>query len=120
MVEASSRIPGWATITALRAPDPHSYNLADPVEVVFDFQPDDPRARDRYTMAVVGDHGHLLTVGAGANPSRRWVVRMGMTPGSRHRCMRRELLHGVGTPVVFEFPEIDAAALAAAFQEGGA
>jgi hypothetical protein len=104
----------------LRDPGPYSYNLVDGVEVVFNFEPDDPRARDRYTQPSVSDRGQLLTVGAGANPPRRWVRAMGLTPGSRHRCVRLELLRGVGTPVVFEFPEIDRAALSAVFQEGGA
>jgi hypothetical protein len=44
---------------------------------------------------------------------------MGFTPGSRHRCLRRELRRGVSTPVLFEFPEIDDAAVAAAFADGG-
>lgn len=114
-----STVPGWATITALREPDALAYNLGDAVEIVFNFEPDDPAARDAYTMPAVGDRGHLLTVGAGANPPRSWATRMGFTPGSRHRCLRRELLQGVSTPVVFEFPDIDDAALAAAYQEGG-
>ena len=114
-----STVPGWATITALREPDAQAYNLGDAVEIVFDFEPDDPAARDAYTMPTVGDRGHLLTVGAGANPPRSWAARMGFTPGSRHRCLRRELLQGVSTPVVFEFPDIDDAALATAYQEGG-
>lgn len=121
MVSADSeRFPGWATVTALRDPGPDSHNLADAVEVMFDFEPDNPRARERYTQSSVADRGQLLAVGAGANPPRRWARVMGLTPGTRHRCVRRELQRGVGTPVVFEFPEIDHAALVAAFEEGGA
>ena len=112
-------IPGWATVTALREPDPLAYNLGDAVEIVFDFVPDDPGAGGRYLLPDVPDHGQVLTVGAGANPPRSWAEQMGFTPGSRHRCLRRELRRGVGTPVFFEFPEIDDAASAAAFAEGG-
>lgn len=110
---------GWATVTSVRTPDPHAYNLRDAVEVVFDFQPDESGALDHQTVPGPQDRGLLLTVGGGANPPRRWALRMGFTPGSRHRCLRRELRSGVGPPVVFEFPEVDDAALAAAFEEGG-
>lgn len=109
---------GWATITALNEPDPHAYNLDDAVEVVFDFEPDErPHPPDAGTLPA--DRGQVLTVGAGANPPRSWAERMGFTPGSRHRCLRRELRRGTSTPVIFEFPEIDDAAAAAAFAEGG-
>lgn len=120
--DAYATATGWATVTSLRTPDPLAYNLHDAVEVVFDFEPDEPdepEGRDHAVAPRPTDRGQVLTVGGGANPPRRWVLRMGFTPGSRHRCLRRELKRGVGTPVVFEFPEIDDAALAAAFEEGG-
>jgi hypothetical protein len=117
--DAYSVIPGWATVTELREPDALAYNLGDGAEIVFDFAPDDPAASERYLLPGVADQGQVLSVGAGANPPRRWAVRMGFTPGSRHRCLRRELRRGVGTPVIFEFPEIDDAAVVAAFAEGG-
>ena len=117
--EAYATTTGWATVTSVRTPDPHAYNLQDAVEVVFDFEPDQSRARDHEAVPGPKDRGRLLTVGGGANPPRRWALRMGLTPGSRHRCLRRELTRGVGTPVVFEFPDVDDTALAAAFEEGG-
>jgi hypothetical protein len=117
--EAYSVIPGWATVTTLREPDALAYNLGDAVKIVFDFVPDDPAAGERYLHPGVADQGQVLTVGAGANPPRSWAVQMGFTPGSRHRCLRRELRRGVSTPVLFEFPEIDDAAVAAAFADGG-
>jgi hypothetical protein len=117
--EVYSVIPGWATVTALREPDPLAYNLSNAVEILFDFVPDDPAAAERYLLPHVADQGQVLRVGAGANPPRRWAEQMGFTPASRHRCLRRELRRGVGTPVLFEFPEIVDAAVAAAFAEGG-
>lgn len=117
--DAYTAIPGWATVTALRKPDALAYNLGEAVEIRFDFAPEGPPLGGRYLFPGVADQGQVLTVGAGANPPRAWAERMGFTPGSRHRCLRRELRRGVGPPVVFEFPEIDDAAVTAALEEGG-
>jgi hypothetical protein len=101
-----SVIPGWATIVEVREPDARAYNLQDAVAVVFDFEPDEESARAGYAFPQVADAGQFLTVGAGANPTRAWASRMGLVPGSRHRCFRRELRRGTTTPVVFDFPDV--------------
>lgn len=98
---------GWATVTAHRTPDPHAYNCKDPVEVHFDFKPDDSAATDRYRFPEVVDTDQILTVGGGANPSLPWVEEMGLVPGSQHRCERLELEAGVGPPVLYQFPDIE-------------
>ncbi len=116
---AYSDIPGWATVVEVRDADRHAYNLPDAVEVVFDFEPDEPGVRGRYQFPEVDDAGQRLTVGSGANPPRRWAAQMGLRPGSRHRCVRRELLRGVSTPVIFDFPEIDRTATGPAYREEG-
>ena len=119
---AYATAPGWATITALREPDPHSYSIGDAVEIVFDFEPDerhDPAGWEGTAGDAGEDRGQVLTIGAGANPPRRWAERRGLLPGTRHRCLRRTLRRGVGPPVLFEFPDIDDAAVMAAFEEGG-
>jgi hypothetical protein len=116
--EPYSSIPGWATVVEVRDADPHAYNLPDAVEVVFDFEPDEPGARQRYEFPEAGDAGQRLTVGSGANPPRRWAAQMGLRPGSRHRCVRRERRHGVSTPVIFDFPDVDTTTEGGAYQEG--
>ena len=109
-VEPYSSIPGWAVVTGVRDADPAEYNLEDAMAVVFDFAPDDVDARAGYLFPGAPDTGQRLTVGPGANPPRWWVHASGLVPGSRHRCVRRELLRGVSTPVVFEFPDLDTSA----------
>lgn len=105
--DSYSTITGWVTIVAHCTPDAHAYNSPDPVEIRFDFQPDDPSAADQYRFPDVADADQRLTVGAGANPSRSWVDDKGLEPGSRHRCTRRELRSGVGPPVLFHFPDLE-------------
>jgi hypothetical protein len=107
--EGYSAVEGRATITAHRLPDPLAYNEPDPIEVCFSFEPDDPTAVGRYRFPEVEDHDQRLTVGGGANPSRQWVVDKGLTVGSTLRCVRRELVTGVGPPVLFVFPALPGA-----------
>lgn len=100
-------VKGQAKITKIMAANPAGYNCKDGVEVYFSFTPDDPAAVKRYLFPGKSDQGQRLTVGAGMNPPKSWVDSKGLTVGSAHRCIRKELIQGTCTPVLFEFPEID-------------
>ena len=104
--------PGTATILAVRDADPELYNCDnDPVEVLYEFAPDDPNAEPHpeipwgYTV----EDGWHLTIGGGASPPREWVESESLTVGSQHRCIRRHLTHptAMPSPVTFFFPDLD-------------
>lgn len=100
-------IPGRAAITWISVADATAYNCRDGVEVHFTFEPDDPDAVKGYRFPEQADQEKRLTVGAGMNPSRDWVMHKGLAVGSTHRCIRREIIQGTCSPVVFAFPDID-------------
>jgi hypothetical protein len=100
-------VTGHAKITKVMTANPDGYNCKDAVEVYFTFTPDDPAAVKSYLFPDKSDQDRPLTVGAGMNPSKSWVESKGLTVGSPHRCIRKELTQGTCAPVLFEFPEID-------------
>ena len=105
---AYAEIPGVATIVSVRQADPSLYNCRnDPVEVVFDFVPDDPKAPDRYRFPAWADTGQHLTVPGGANPARQWTLNEGLTAGTQHACVRSEITAGTCTPVIFTLSDVD-------------
>jgi len=94
--------PGTSTIVAVEAPDPSLLNCSNnPVEVVFDFLPDDPANEH---LAATGER---LTIGEGVNPPRAWVEGEGLMVGSQHPCVRRDMVSGTCTPLLFEFPDVN-------------
>ncbi len=101
------QIPGTATITQVSEADPAAYSCKSGVTVLFSFKPEDPLAVKNYLFPQNSDDRQRLTVGAGMNPSRRWAEKKGLTVGSTHRCVRKEITKGACTPVLFVFPEID-------------
>ncbi|MDY6839415.1 MAG: hypothetical protein SWH78_15730 [Thermodesulfobacteriota bacterium] len=100
-------IPGIARIVSITTPASNDNNCNNAVEVTFDFTPDDPAAADTYLFPNWSDTGQHLTVGDGKNPPKEWVLAQGLTPSSKHRCVRSEITDGACTPVVFSFPDID-------------
>jgi hypothetical protein len=76
------------------------------VRILFDFNPDDPSARSRYRFPTWPDQQSSLTIQGGMNPSRQWASRHKVAPGKTFRCIRREMVFGACTPVIFEFPEL--------------
>jgi hypothetical protein len=93
---------GVATIVALETPEPDVLNCPnDPVEVIFDYQPDDPASRD------LGATGLRLTISEGVNPPREWVESEGLTVGSQHVCIRRDIASGTCSPLLFDFADVD-------------
>ena len=94
-------IPGTAKITAIK-PAGAGYNCPrNPVEVLFDFMPVDPKlscrnAQDRH-----------FQIGAGMNPSMDFVEKRGLKVGQTLRCIRKEIVRGTCSPLGFDFPDVD-------------
>ena len=100
--------PGVAIIAAIEEPLPDEYNCPNnPVKVVFDFVPDDPDAAADYRYPDRSDSGNRLTVSGGANPSSEWVQAEGLVVESAYPAVRKEIVRGTCTPVIFEFTELD-------------
>jgi len=94
---------GRATILSLNKAHPGDNNCEkNPVEVAFDFTPDDPLRANART-----DKNKRLTVGDGRNPPREYVIGKGLAIGTTHRCIRKSITKGTCTPLLFEFPSID-------------
>jgi len=94
--------PGMATIVSVESAPTNALNCTNnPVEVIFDFQPDEPA---RVNLAATG---HTFTIGEGVNPPLSWVQAEGLTPGTQHACIRRDITKGTCTPVLYQFPDVD-------------
>jgi antitoxin component YwqK of YwqJK toxin-antitoxin module len=94
-------IPGTARITAIK-PAGAGYNCPrNPVEVLFDFTPDDPKRSSKCV------HDRHLTIGAGMNPSLDFVENRGLKVGQPLRCIRKEIITGTCTPTGFDFPDVN-------------
>ena len=103
-----AEIPGTATIISMGPPTGAVANCGnDPVEVRFDFTPNDANARDAYRCPHSSDNNRQLLVGEGKNPPRSYMESKGITVGSTHKCIRMEITEGTCTPVLFEFSKID-------------
>ena len=100
-------IDGYATVIEVKNAPADAYNCRDAVEVIFTFLPDDPSAADSYRFADYTDTHRRFTLGAGMNPPRQWAQHNGLVPGSRHRCLRKEIVSGTCVPVTYVFPDID-------------
>lgn len=100
-------IKGHATVIKVKDAPADAYNCRDAVEVIYTFRPDDPSAANSNRFADSPDAHQRFTVGAGMNPPRQWAQRKGLVPGSRHRCIRKEIVTGTCVPVAYVFPDID-------------
>jgi len=101
-------ISGTATVISIVDANDDAYNCDnEPVEVLFDFVPDDPDATNDYLFPDISDSGQYLTIGSGQNPPRNYMNDKGIIVGSSHNCVRKEILNGACTPVLFQFQEID-------------
>jgi hypothetical protein len=102
-----SDIVGKAKIIRLGSPAPNQYNCKDPVEIIFNFVPDDPIGPYNYLIPDWPDNGQKVTIVGGANPNRGWALSQMLIEGSTHRCVRREKRYGCCTPVIFDFLDLD-------------
>lgn len=104
--------PGKALVTAVGAPDPDEANcINQPRVVLFDFVPDKPVKSWRFPNW--GLKGQRLQVAGGFNPSAKWLRGQGIKVGTELTCIRREIVKGTCTPVVWDFPELAMSAAAA-------
>lgn len=98
-----TRTQGQATIVSLNSANPSSNNCNNnPVEVVFDFAPDNPANANN-----VMDKNRVLTVGDGKNPPLNYVLGKGLSIGSIHPCIKQNIASGTCTPVIFTFTDVD-------------
>jgi hypothetical protein len=97
--------PGTATVVSV-SPDTSTGKRCDSsVIVVYDFSPSTPGAPSSYRFPMWPDTGRTLEIVE--SPPLGWTVKEGLTVGSKHRCIRTEIISGTCAPLVFEFPDID-------------
>ncbi|MDF1544558.1 MAG: hypothetical protein P1R58_05590 [bacterium] len=99
--------PGTARVISISTAPSGSGSCVDGVMVEFDFVPDDPSAPLFYYYPGWPDNGQFLTVGDGKHPNADWALLQGLTVDSVHPCLRREIIQGTCTPVLFEFLDVD-------------
>jgi hypothetical protein len=102
--------PGTATIVSVTPDISAGRPCSSSVNIVYDFTPDDPDARDRYLFPARPDTGRIFRVGTSVlddSPPLQWTEREGLTAGSEHPCIRLEIVKGTCNPVVFEFTGLD-------------
>ena len=100
-------ISGTATIRSV-TPDIETRDACpNTVTIIYDFAPDDPSDVDDYRIPEWPDTGRVFTLPNGWNLPDDWAEKEGMTPGSEHICIRREITRGACTPVIFEFPDLN-------------
>ena len=95
---------GTITVVSTDPADPGGNNCRDAVEVVFDFE---SAGTAGYVFPEWPDEGNRITVGDGKNPPAPWVTEKGLVPGSVHAAIRREIVIGTCTPVLFELTDLE-------------
>jgi hypothetical protein len=99
--------PGSAFITSIVQDTRQTRLCENGVVITFNFIPADLSAPDRYLIPTWPDVNRIFTVGDGASPPLNWATSQGLMVGSEHECVRREIVCGTCTPVIFKFPDID-------------
>ena len=101
-------IPGIAEIVSISQPDKGENNcLNDPVKITFKFSPNASNVPEQYLYPNWSDENQIFTISDGKNPPRQCVIDEGLTVGSQHECVRKEIVKGTCTPVIFHFPFVD-------------
>ena len=101
-------IEGTAVITSIVDAQSDDYNCRKrPVKVSFDFTPDDSSAKSKYLFPNVSDSRQNIRLSGGLNPPKDFMKVKGIIVGTSHKCVRKEIIKGACTPVLYEFPEID-------------
>lgn len=104
-----AQTPGTGHVTAIRAAPAGGNNCPnDPVEVTFDFTPDDP------ALSALAATGRTVTTGDGKNPPSAAVAACGLAVGSDHPAVRKDEQGGSCPPVVIELGDLGGAACQAA------
>jgi hypothetical protein len=101
-------IEGTAVITSIVDAQSDDYNCHKrPVKVSFVFTPDDSSAKGKYLFPNVSDSRQNIRLSGGLNPPKDFMKVKGIIVGTSHKCVRKEIIKGTCTPVLYEFPEID-------------
>jgi len=98
---------GTAMIRSVTPDAASGRNCENDVIIVFDFTPDDPGDIDLYRFKQWPDTGRVFDLISGGSVPDRWAQKEGLTPGSEHICIRREIRIGACSPLIFEFPDVD-------------
>ena len=99
--------PGSAFVTSVVQDTRETRLCENGVVITFDFVPDDPSAPDKYLIPTWLDINRVFIVGGGASPPLSWAASQGLIAGSEHECVRREIICGSCTPVIFKFPAVN-------------
>ncbi len=99
--------PGTATIRTITPDNSPGSTCENAVIIIYDFAPADSSDVDRYRFPAWPDTGRVFTLMSGRSIPDRWADKEGLTPGSEHQCIRREIRTGPCTPLIFEFPDVD-------------
>lgn len=90
---------GTAVVTYVSGTDSGMNDCADePREVGLAFIPE---GSDEATVTAT------LTVGDGANPPLSWLEAEGLTEGSEHPAVLKEIIEGTCTPTIIELTDVD-------------
>jgi len=101
-------VSGTALITFVGPAPAGEYNCPNQAQkVLFSFYPADADAAESYLFPGWADEGNSLSVGGGANPPASWVLSQGLEIGVHIPAIRREIVSGTCTPVLFFFPGLD-------------
>jgi len=101
-------IMGTAVISSIADANSDDLNCDnEPVEVLFNFMPDDLNAKDDYLFPNISDSNQKIKLGEGLNPSKDYMNIKGIIKGTSHKCIRKEIVKGTCTPVLYEFSQID-------------
>lgn len=98
-------IPGTASIISVTDIDGSTY-CGDPVEVIYNFTPDDPSDIDPDYLTIWPLDNIYYKIGQN-NPPRRWVETHGLLAGTDHPCTRFRIYKGSCVPVGYNFDGID-------------
>jgi hypothetical protein len=94
--------PGTATVVTIGPPAANAYNCAiDPVDVRFDFVPQDASLTALWATNV------RLYVGTGQNPNRAYILSKGFAEGNTLACVRQDIRKGACVPTLYRFPGVD-------------
>jgi hypothetical protein len=102
-----SDFPGTATIRTGTPGNSSGSDCENGVIIVFDFAPTDSSDVDDYRFPAWPDTGRVFELSSGGSVPDRWADKEGLTPGSKHQCIRREIRVGPCTPLLFKFPDVD-------------
>jgi hypothetical protein len=99
--------PGIATIKTVATDNSSGRQCESAVIITYDFAPDDPSAVARYRFPKWPDTNRTFDINGMESIPSGWTDKEGITEGSEHRCVRREIRVGTCNPLIFGFSDVD-------------